>query len=185
MEKITARHLTADLYGCKTSPLIDEDSLRKKVSALFEESGRVNDLLPDVADIIDAVVAGGVHFDHVGCRAGVDRPAGLANAAGIAVFFRGKAVDGFGKDLGAGGFAGAAAAAEQIGVRRFAVCDLIAKDGGNGVLSDDRRKIARSPFAVQGGMLGHDVHFLRSAAKSAAAWFVITKKAGQSNIFAG
>ncbi len=39
METITARHLTADFYGCKTSRLTDEDSLRIKVSALFEESG--------------------------------------------------------------------------------------------------------------------------------------------------
>ena len=39
MEKIMARHLTADFYGCKASRLADEDSLRVKVSALFEESG--------------------------------------------------------------------------------------------------------------------------------------------------
>ena len=39
MDKIIARHLTADLYGCKTSPLIDEDSLSVKVSSLFDGHG--------------------------------------------------------------------------------------------------------------------------------------------------
>ena len=39
MDKIIARHLTADLYGCKASCMIDEDSLPIKVSSLFEEHG--------------------------------------------------------------------------------------------------------------------------------------------------
>ena len=39
MDKIIARHLTADLYGCKASRLADEDSLGAKVPALFEEHG--------------------------------------------------------------------------------------------------------------------------------------------------
>ncbi len=39
MDKIIARHLTADLYGCKTSPLIDGDSLSVKVSSLFDGNG--------------------------------------------------------------------------------------------------------------------------------------------------
>ena len=66
MEKITARHLTADLYGCKTSPLIDEDSLRKKVSALFEESGfhvmasTIQDLSEDHAALL--LLLGEGHF---------------------------------------------------------------------------------------------------------------------------
>ena len=39
MDKIIARHLTADLYGCKASRLSDEESLPVKVSSLFEEHG--------------------------------------------------------------------------------------------------------------------------------------------------
>ncbi len=39
MDKIIARHLTADLYGCKESRLADEESLSVKVSSLFEEHG--------------------------------------------------------------------------------------------------------------------------------------------------
>ena len=39
MDKIIARHLTADLYGCKASRLLDEESLSVKVSSLFEEHG--------------------------------------------------------------------------------------------------------------------------------------------------
>ena len=34
MDKIIARHLTADLYGCKASRLADEDSLGVKVPAI-------------------------------------------------------------------------------------------------------------------------------------------------------
>ena len=37
MDKIIARHLTADLYGCKASRLADEKSLSVKVASLFEE----------------------------------------------------------------------------------------------------------------------------------------------------
>lgn len=37
MDKIIARHLTADLYGCKASRLADEESLSVKVASLFEE----------------------------------------------------------------------------------------------------------------------------------------------------
>ncbi len=39
MDKIIARHLTADLYGCKNSRLDDENILPEKVSSLFEEHG--------------------------------------------------------------------------------------------------------------------------------------------------
>ena len=39
MDKIIARHLTADLYGCKASRLSDEDNLAVKVPSLFEEHG--------------------------------------------------------------------------------------------------------------------------------------------------
>ncbi len=39
MDKIIARHLTADLYGCKASRLADEENLSVKVSSLFEEHG--------------------------------------------------------------------------------------------------------------------------------------------------
>ena len=39
MDKIIARHLTADLYGCKASRLADEESLSVKVASLFEEHG--------------------------------------------------------------------------------------------------------------------------------------------------
>ncbi len=39
MDKIIARHLTADFYGCKASCLADESHLTVKVSSLFEECG--------------------------------------------------------------------------------------------------------------------------------------------------
>ncbi len=52
MDKITARHLTADFYGCKTGPLTDGDSLRVSVSALFEESGFhvMSSTIQDISD---------------------------------------------------------------------------------------------------------------------------------------
>ena len=39
MDKIAARHLTADLYNCKASCLADENAIRAKVVELFEASG--------------------------------------------------------------------------------------------------------------------------------------------------
>ena len=39
MDKIIARHLTADFYGCKESRIMDEDNLSVKAAALFEEHG--------------------------------------------------------------------------------------------------------------------------------------------------
>lgn len=39
MDKIAARHLTADLYNCKASCLADEDALRDKITELFEANG--------------------------------------------------------------------------------------------------------------------------------------------------
>ncbi|MBR1553415.1 MAG: S-adenosylmethionine decarboxylase [Schwartzia sp.] len=39
MDKIIARHLTADLYGCKENRLADKENLSVKVAALFEEHG--------------------------------------------------------------------------------------------------------------------------------------------------
>ena len=78
--------------------------------------GGIVDLLPQVADIVDAAVAGGINLDHIQGPALGD---GLAHGAGIArlALAVGEAVDRLGQDARGAGLAGAARAAEEIGVR--------------------------------------------------------------------
>ena len=68
-------------------------------------------LLPDVSDLIDATVAGGIQFDDVHELAAVDRVADGASVAGVSVLGV-QAVHGFGDDPGGGGLAAASGAAE-------------------------------------------------------------------------
>ena len=58
MDKIIARHLTADLYGCKASRLDDEDNLAVKVPSLFEEHGYhvMSSTLQDVDESHSALI---------------------------------------------------------------------------------------------------------------------------------
>ena len=79
MDKIIARHLTADLYGCKASRLSDEESLPVKVSSLFEEHGfhvmasTLQDIDEDHAALLIGRAAETVEegVDHVAPFAGV------------------------------------------------------------------------------------------------------------------
>ena len=73
------------------------------------------DLVADVADVVDAAVAGGVHLDDVEGGAGADGDAAVALAAGVG----GRSLDAverLGQQLGGRGLARAAGAREKIGV---------------------------------------------------------------------
>jgi hypothetical protein len=72
-------------------------------------------VLPDLADVLDAVVGGAVDLGDVDRGAGGDLGARLADAArcgGGAV----DAVEGLGEEASGGGLADAARAAEEVGV---------------------------------------------------------------------
>ena len=118
-------------------------------------AGGIGCLVPQVADVVHAVVGGSVHFHHIEDAAIVDAFADLALAAGVAVLGM-EAVDRLGKDLGAGGLAGAAHAGEQVGVAHTAGGDLIAQGRHNAALTHHIFKPLGSPLAVQGSI--HEQH---------------------------
>ena len=113
------------------------------------EAGGVDGLVSQVPDIVHAVVGGGVHLGHIQHAALVDAPADLALATGVAVFGRVGAVDGLGKNFGAGGLAGAPGAGEQVGVADMAGAHLVAQGGDDGGLAHHVLKAAGPVFAVK------------------------------------
>ena len=98
--------------------LIDDihliSSLRRTVGYLF----------PDLTDIVHTVVGSRIHLHHVQNAAVIDALADLTLAAGVSID-RMQAVDCLCKDLGAGGFAGAADAGKQVGMAHTVCRDLV------------------------------------------------------------
>ena len=124
------------------------------VDAVFKECGSEADLVLEVTDVINAVIARRVHLDNVGSDAAVYRAAGLTPVAGIAVSRR-FAVYGLGKYLGTAGLSRSSGAAEKVRVGNLVVCDLVFKDIGYSVLAADVIKISRTPLAVQSLIICH------------------------------
>ena len=118
------------------------------VDLLFQKRGGVYDLLADVPDVFYAVVACGVHFNDVSRVSGGHGKASLAFPAGVAVN-RGEAVYCLRQYLCAGGLSRPARAAEKVCVCGLSVRDLVPQNACYMILSDDRRKIRRTPFSVQ------------------------------------
>ena len=94
------------------------------VDPVFALGRRVADLVPDLTDVVHTVVGSRVDLDEV--EAGFRLPAQFTLVAGVAID-RVQAVDRPGKDLGHGGLAGAAGAAEQVGMAVPVVDDLVAQ----------------------------------------------------------
>ena len=84
----------------------------------FHLGGRVDGIVPQVPDVVHAVIGGGVNFQHVHAGTGIDGPAGGTAVAGISAY-RVQAVDGFGQNFGAAGLARAPGPGEEIGVAHF------------------------------------------------------------------
>ena len=89
---------------------VDDVDLRAKLG------GRVADALPEIADVVDAAIAGRVDLDDIGRRTGVDGLAVRARVAGALARIVVQAVDGFGEHPRRRGFPGAARTAEEIGM---------------------------------------------------------------------
>ena len=109
--------------------------------------GGINGLVPQCAHLVHTVVGGGVQLQHIQQRAALDAKAGGTFTTGVAVY-RAFAVDGFGQDLGAGGFAGAAGAGEKVCVGGAALRHLLLQGLGDVALSDHIRKGTGTPLAV-------------------------------------
>ena len=105
------------------------------------------DPLPDAANLVDAAVAGGVHFDEVHGATGVDILAAGAGVIGLAVLGV-EATEGAGEDAGGGGLAGAAGAAEEVGMGDAVLQDGLAEDGGNVLLAGEIGESTGPPLAV-------------------------------------
>ena len=118
------------------------------VDPLFQHRGGVYRLAEQLPDVVHPAVAGGVQLRHVQQGAAVDAPAGLALVAGGPVL-RVQAVDGLGQNPGAGGFAGAPGAGEQIGVGRAALGHLPLEGAGDVVLAHHLGKGFGPPFPIQ------------------------------------
>ena len=104
-----------------------------------------------LANVVDPGVGGGVDLDHIQGRAGGDRGAQLAAAAGLGGGpVGGQAVQRPGQDPGARGLAGAAGAAEQIGGGDATRAQGVAQGGGDRLLPHQLVKALGPVFVMQG-----------------------------------
>jgi hypothetical protein len=90
----------------------------------LELRGGVLHALPQIPDVINAPIAGGIDFNHIRCRVGIDRHAGGTGIARPEVWIWRQAIDGLGQEAGRCGFSCAARATEEIGVG-----DAVERDG--------------------------------------------------------
>ena len=113
---------------------------------------RVGDALAQLADVVDRVVRGRVHLDHVERGGARDRHARVALAARLD---RGPvlAVQARREDLRHRGLARAARAHEQVGVVHLAALDGVAQRAHDRLLADHVGERARAVPAVQGPLL--------------------------------
>ena len=84
----------------------------------------IGHFLPDLADVVHAVVGSGIDLNDIHGAPGSDRPAGGALPAGAAVR-RMLAVHRLRKDLRNGRLAGASGPAEEIGMSHTVRTDLV------------------------------------------------------------
>ena len=83
------------------------------VHTLFHLAGGVNGIVAQIADVVNAVVGGGVDLQNIHAGARIDGLTGLADIAGIAVVGI-QAVDRLAQNLGAAGLTRTTGARKQI-----------------------------------------------------------------------
>ena len=105
------------------------------------------DPVTDVANLVNAPVAGGVQLDDVHVAAIVDGDAKVALVARVSLLRVG-AIDRFGQYAGGGGFARAAWPAEQVAVANPVLHDGLTQGVGYMLLPSQVAKAAGSPFTV-------------------------------------
>ena len=121
--------------------------LVEDVDLASQFAGRVGEALAELADVVDAAVAGGVDLDEVERRALADRDARRAGVAGVAVL-EVRAVERLGEDPRQRRLAGAARPDEQDGVRDPIGADGVAQRLDDRFLPDD---LARRSGRASGG----------------------------------
>ena len=94
------------------------------IDLVFTLGGRVGYLVPDLSDVVHAVVGGGVDLYHIHGSACRYRAAGRARSAGIAVH-RVFTVHRPGEDLRHGCLTGTSGTAKQVGMSDSVCFDLI------------------------------------------------------------
>ena len=113
-----------------------------------ELAGRVWQALAQVANRIDAAVAGGIDLDQVEGRPLTDRDAGWASVAGVAVL-EVRAVDGLGQDPRERGLAGPARPDEQDRMADAVRPDGVAQRLDDGLLADDLPECLGAPAPIE------------------------------------
>ena len=119
------------------------------VHPLFHRRRGVHRLVQDGADIVHAVVGGGVQLQHIQDGAVLNAQAGGAGIAGVAVLGA-LTVHRPGQQLGAGGFARPPGAGEQVGVGQPPGLHLALEGLGDVALAHHLVEGAGAPLAVQG-----------------------------------
>ena len=117
------------------------------VHPLAHGGGGVHRLVPEGADLVHAVVGGGVQLQHVQDGAVLNAQTGGTLVAGVAVH-RVLAVHRPGQNLGAGGLAGAPGAGKEVGVGQPPGGHLALEGLGDVVLPHHVVKGAGPPLAV-------------------------------------
>ncbi len=112
-------------------------------------------LVYQVADVLDGVVGGGVELVNVVRPLLVEGAAALALVARLARSGGAEAVDGAGEDAGAGGFAHAARAAEEVGVCQLPLRDGVFQRGGQRALPHDGVKRGGAVLACRYDVVVH------------------------------
>ena len=142
------RRLLQRLEQCIERTVRHHVHLIDDVHPVAGHGGHICHFLPQLPDIVHAVVGGGIHLHHVEHRAVIDAAADLTFSARITVHGM-QAVDGLGQNLGAGGFPRSARADKQIRMGQASRPHLVFQRRGHIGLPYDLRKGTRSPFPIQ------------------------------------
>ena len=108
---------------------------------------RINGIVPQIPDVVHAIIGGGINFQHIHTGAGINGFTRFTAIAGIAVI-RMKAVDSLGQNFRAAGFACAAGPGKEIGVAHFAGYELGLQRLSHRHLSRDIIKGLRTVFTI-------------------------------------
>jgi hypothetical protein len=108
------------------------------------------DFIAQVADIIHAIIRGGVYFDEIHETVFVDREAMFTLIARTRGRIFRKAVDGFREEPRNGGFSGAARPGKEVRVAHAVVCEGVSQCTNDMLLTYDLVPGLGAPFSIQG-----------------------------------
>ena len=124
------------------------------INSIFKLRGSECNLILNISDVIDTVIAGGIHLDNVGCDACINALTGSALIAGVAVS-RIFTIHGLGKNFRTTCLSGTARATEKVGVGKLIILHLIFENIGYAVLTANVVKITGTPFSVKCSVIRH------------------------------